>query len=53
MIMPWGEHKGEEICDLDDSYLRWLVDCCEDEEIQTEASEELSTRRDNSPGYGR
>lgn len=51
MIMPFGKHKGEDISEIEDSYLQWLIDNCEDDEIQQEAEEELNIRRDLSPRF--
>jgi uncharacterized protein (DUF3820 family) len=45
MIIPFGKHKGEHICDLDDDYLVWLkknVDLYG--EVKEEVDQELIAR---------
>lgn len=51
MEMPWGKHKGEKINGLSDSYLRWLTENCEDDEIRDYAEEVLSFRSDERPKF--
>lgn len=47
MIMPWGKHKGEDLEDIPSSYLKWLAENCEDEEICSAADDEYSWRTDH------
>jgi len=47
MIMPWGKHKGEEIDDLPSSYLRWLAESCDDDQICEAADIEYRWRSDH------
>jgi hypothetical protein len=37
MIMPWGKHTGKEIEDLPSSYLKWLAEYSDDDDICEEA----------------
>jgi len=46
MEMPFGKHKGEEIEDLPSSYIKWLTENMEDEEIRLEAGQEYQYRED-------
>ncbi len=48
MIMPWGKHKGEDIEDIPSSYLKWLAENCENEDICCAADEEYKWRTDNN-----
>lgn len=47
MEMPFGKHKGEEIEDLPSSYLKWLAENMDNEDICLEADEEYQYRADN------
>lgn len=47
-IMPFGKHKGTRIGDLPSSYLRWLAENCERDDICTAADEEYRWRTDNN-----
>jgi hypothetical protein len=44
MLMPWGKFKGVEIHRLPSSYLRWLAENCEDDEISCQADDEWTWR---------
>lgn len=48
MQMPFGKHKGEDIEDLPSSYLKWLAENCDDEEICEAADEEWQWRQDHN-----
>jgi len=47
LIMPWGKHKNEAIEDIPSSYLKWLAENCEDNDIQEAAEAEYEFRQDN------
>ncbi|MGH8373262.1 MAG: putative quorum-sensing-regulated virulence factor [Gammaproteobacteria bacterium] len=47
-VMPFGKHKGKTIEDLPSSYLHWLAENCEDEDICAAADEEYRWRSDNN-----
>ena len=43
--MPWGKHKGEQLEDLDDGYLRWIAEnVTSDAALVKEAEEQLTMR---------
>ena len=46
--MPWGKHKGEDTEDLPSSYLKWLFENCDDNEICDAAEQEYFWRSDNN-----
>jgi hypothetical protein len=46
--MPWGKFKGKTLEDIPSSYLRWLQNNCEDDEIQEAAEAEYQWRTDHS-----
>lgn len=48
LAMPWGKHRGTLICDLPSSYLRWLDEECDNEEIAEAARDELKYRDDHN-----
>lgn len=45
--MPWGKHKGTAIEELPSSYLRWLDEECEDDDLADAARDELKYRDDH------
>lgn len=45
--MPFGKHKGKLVTDLPSSYLKWLAEECENDEICEAADEEYRWRTDN------
>lgn len=47
MIMPYGKHKGTDIEDLPDGYLKWLAENCDHENICVAADEEYRFRIKN------
>lgn len=51
MIMPVGNHKGEEVHSLLTDYLIWLSENWEGDKLREEAEEELNSRRDNNPKF--
>ena len=44
MIMPWGKYVNKDIEDLPSSYLKWLAENCDDDEIAEAADEEYRWR---------
>jgi hypothetical protein len=48
LVMPWGKHKGTPIGNLPSSYLKWLAENCENEQICEAADEEYRWRTDNN-----
>lgn len=51
MKMPWGKHEGTEIEDIPSSYLMWLMENCDDEEIVGAAEEEYEYRDDEDEHF--
>jgi hypothetical protein len=49
--MPFGKHKGTRIGDLPSSYLHWLAENCENEDICAAADEEYRWRTDNNAHF--
>lgn len=47
MRMPFGKHKGEQIEDLPDSYLRWMA-----ENLQGDLAQEAETQLQLREGRG-
>ena len=47
MDMPFGKHKGQPIEDLPSSYLRWLAESCDDEDVAEAADTEYRWREDH------
>lgn len=47
MIMPWGRYQNTDLEDIPSSYLRWLSENCDDDEICQAADEEYQWREDN------
>jgi hypothetical protein len=47
MIMPFGKYHGTDIEDLPSSYLKWLAENCQDEDICEAADKEYSYRNDH------
>ena len=47
MKMPWGKYDGEDMEDIPISYLKWLEENCDDEEIRVAAEDEVIRRRDH------
>lgn len=45
--MPAGKHKGRAVEDLPSSYLRWVAENFEDDDIATAADEEYRYRTDH------
>jgi hypothetical protein len=43
-IMPWGKYTGKSLEDIPSSYLRWLSEECEDDQICEEADKEYEWR---------
>lgn len=43
-IMPWGKFSGKSIEDIPSSYLKWLAEECEDDEICEAADAEYEWR---------
>ena len=43
-VMPWGKYKGRTIEDIESSYLKWLIDNCDDDYICECASHEYEFR---------
>ena len=48
MIIPFGKYKGTNIEDLPSSYLKWLAENCDNDEICEAADEEYRWRKDNN-----
>ena len=44
--MPWGKHKGEQLEDLDDGYLRWIAENVEGNAALVKEAEEQLTMRE-------
>lgn len=50
MKMPYGKHRGERICDLPTSYLKWMAETLSEKNGETEkqlclsADEEYQSR---------
>lgn len=44
MIIPFGKYKGTDIEDVPSSYLKWLSENCEDDEVREEAEKEYKFR---------
>jgi uncharacterized protein (DUF3820 family) len=46
LIMPYGKHKGEKICDVPTSYLQWAIrewsDCAD--ELREEMENQIELR---------
>ena len=51
MIMPWGKHKGKPIDELPSSYLKWLAEECDDDDICEAADEEYCWRSDHKAHF--
>lgn len=47
MIMPWGKYAGKTIEEIPSSYLKWLAEKCDDDEICEAADEEYQWRERN------
>jgi len=47
MIMPFGKYKGKDLEDIPSSYLKWLAENCENDDIATKADEEYRWRSDH------
>ena len=45
-VMPWGKYKGRKIEKIPSSYVKWLAESCEDEDICYTADEEYRRRTD-------
>jgi len=45
--MSVGKHAGQEIEDLPDGYLAWVVENFDDGPVQSECEKELKFRHDN------
>ena len=48
MIMPWGKHKGKLVEELPLSYLKWLAEECDDDNICEAADVEYHWRSDHN-----
>jgi uncharacterized protein (DUF3820 family) len=44
LSMPWGKYQGKTIEELPSSYLKWLSEECDDDEIMEAAEEEYKWR---------
>jgi hypothetical protein len=47
LVMPWGKYKDQTIEDLPSSYLKWLAEKCDDDEICEAADQEYQWRDQN------
>ena len=47
MIMPWGKHVGKDMEDIPSSYLKWLAEKCDDDEICEAADQEYQFREEH------
>lgn len=47
MVMPFGKYKGQLISELPSSYLHWLAENCDKEDICKAADEEYNYRTDH------
>lgn len=47
MQMPFGKYIGQDLEDIPSSYLRWLAENCDDDEICEAADEEYQWREAN------
>ena len=55
MKMPFGKFKGEDICDLETSYLKWIEENIDrlDPNLRAEINHEIERREGNRrPGKG-
>ena len=43
-IMPWGKHKNKSMEDIPSSYLKWLSEECDDEDVCEAADKEYEWR---------
>jgi hypothetical protein len=46
--MPWGKFIGKTIEEIPSSYLKWLAENCDDEDIATAADTEFEWRNEHS-----
>lgn len=47
MIISFGKYKGKDMEDVPSSYLRWITQEHDDEDLVAEAEEELQYRTDH------
>ena len=54
MKMPFGKFKGEDICDLETSYLKWIEENIDrlDPNLRAEINHEIERREGDRPGKG-
>jgi hypothetical protein len=48
LVMPFGKHRGTRIGDLPSSYLKWLAETCDKDDICEAADAEYNWRTDHS-----
>lgn len=48
MIMPWGKYEGEDMEDIPSSYLRWIMNNVDDQEVVEAAEAEMAYRDDHN-----
>jgi len=51
MIIPFGKYIGEDLEDIPSSYLKWLAENCEDEDICEAADEEYRWRTNSNKHF--
>jgi len=51
MIMPWGKHKDVDMEDIPSSYLSWLAENCDNDDICQAADNEYTFRTDHNTHF--
>lgn len=48
MIMPFGKHRGKDMEDIPSSYLKWVAENIDKEDVAMAADEEWQWREENN-----